>query len=154
MGGRAIRASFLPYHFYPGTKCGNKGSKAKQPRCVWKVYRLVMSWPMEIIYSVWLCDDYPIQICDFYQNMFPSNFYTKIRSKQKICKAKLDEKGFGWKPHFWNQGTLYSDAGYMACIGQVIAYLWTLQGLCATLLGPRKRYEFTECVRARPMFEY
>ena len=79
---------------------------------------------MESIHnSMCLYDGCPIKKCDFYQNLFPSNFYTKIKSKQKIYRVKQDEKGFCLKPHFWNQGTLYSDAGFMASIGQVIAYL-------------------------------
>ena len=89
------------------------------------VRKLAMFWPMEIKYRTWLYNASPIQKCNFHQNPMSSIFYTKSGQNRKFHSVKLDDIGFGWKPHFWNQETSHNNARYLVSIGQNIANLWT-----------------------------
>ena len=52
-------------------------------------------------------------------------FTLKSGQNRNFHSVKLDDIGFGWKPHFWNQETSHNNAWYLVSIGQNIANLWT-----------------------------
>ena len=49
----------------------------------------------------------------------------KFSWKWENLQCNFYNIGFGWKSHFWNQETLYSDARYFFMIGEALSYLQT-----------------------------